>query len=124
MKDEMIKGAMKKDHLIWLLMLNMHCAQYTMIELLDHPQTRQREKQQIKMRKRWVDNWMKQATRKQDRDTVEQHTSEHIGFMAEVQMILGLCHPDQLEWITEQIARLVIAANNRQEMSKTQSTSN
>jgi 3-deoxy-D-manno-octulosonic-acid transferase len=118
MKDEMIKGAMKKKHLIWLLMLNLHSAQYVMIELLDHPQTRQREKQQINIRKRWVENWIRQSTRKEDRETIEDCTSEHIGYMAELQMMLGLCHPDQLEWITEQVAKLIIAANNREQFKK------
>ena len=116
MKDELIKGAMKKDHLIWLLMLNLHCAQFTMLELLAHPATRQREKQQIKMRKRWLDAWMRQSTPKKDRDKVDEHTAEHIGYMAEVQMLIGLCHPDQLEWISEQVAKLVMAASNRQNM--------
>lgn len=114
----MIKDAMKKNHLIWLLMLNLHCAQYTMIEILDHPDTKQREKQQINMRKRWVENWLKQATRREDREKVEDYTSEHIGYMAELQMMLGLCHPEQLEWITEQVAKLIIAANNRQTMQE------
>jgi hypothetical protein len=120
MKNDLIKGAMERRHLVWLLVLNLCSAEFVLLELLDHPKTKGREKQQINQRRRFVQNWLAQATRRQDREEIETQTTEHIAFMAEAQMLLGLCDPSQLEWISEELAKLVMAANNRATLEKTQ----
>jgi hypothetical protein len=119
MKNDLIKGAMERRHLVWLLVLNLCSAEFVLLELLDHPKTKGREKQQINQRRRFVQNWLAQATRRQDREEIETQTTEHIAFMAEAQMLLGLCDPTQLEYVSEELAKLVMAANNKAEIERT-----
>jgi hypothetical protein len=119
MKNDLITGAMERYHLIWLLVVNLHSVDFCLLELLDHPKTQGREKQQINQKRRFIKNWMVQATRRQDREGIEQQTTEHIAFMAEAQMLLGLCDPTQLEYVSEQLAKLVMAANNKAQIERT-----
>lgn len=119
MKEE-VKSEMQRHHFVWLLVVALNCADFALLEMLDLKTTRHREKQVINQKRRFIDNWLRQAIpKKAHRERVEKETSEQIAFMCEIQSMITLCDPTQLEWIRDQIMPLVLAANNRAEIERT-----
>ena len=93
----------------------LNAAHFCLINLETNPITRGKTKQRVTNAKRFIAAWLKSGNaRGSEYEEVMGLTDDQASFLLETNMSLATAPAPQLEWLNNQIQKLVLAAHNRE----------